>query len=55
MQPGVGRDLETASDFSAATGESEIRNDENVLDLVVQDAEFYYDAFKQVFGGGDLL
>lgn len=55
MQPGVIRDLETASDFSAATGESEIRNDENVLDLVIQDAEFYYDAFKQVFGGGDLL
>jgi hypothetical protein len=28
------------------TNESEIRTDENVLDFVVQDAEYYFDAFK---------
>jgi hypothetical protein len=34
------------SEFSAMTNESEIRTDENVLDFVVQDAEYYFDAFK---------
>ena len=28
------------------TNESDLRNDENVLDFVVQDGEFYFDAFK---------
>ena len=37
--------LETASDFSAQTNESELRTDENILDFKVEDAEFYLDNF----------
>lgn len=28
------------------TNESEIKVDENILDFVVQDAEYYYETFK---------
>jgi hypothetical protein len=37
------------------TNESELRKDENVLDFVLQDAEYYYDAFKQVLDEKELL
>ena len=38
--------LETQSEFSVMTNESDIKTDENVMDFVVQDAEFFYDAFR---------
>ena len=38
--------FETQSEFSVMTNESEIRADENVMDFVVQDAEYYFDAFR---------
>ena len=36
------------------TNESDIRTDENVLDFVIQDAEYYYDAFKQVLDAREM-
>ena len=36
------------------TNESDIRTDENVLDFVIQDAEYYYDAFKQVMDAKEM-
>ena len=48
-------DVEVQSEFSAATNESEVRTEENVLDLVLQDAEFYFDAFRQVLDERELL
>ena len=47
--------FETQSEFSAVTNESEIKTDENCLDLVIQDAEYYYDSFKSVLDPRDLL
>jgi len=46
--------LETQSEFSAVTNESEVKPDENVLDLVIQDAEYYFDAFKTVLDPKEL-
>lgn len=37
------------------TNESEIRADENVMDFVVQDAEYYFDAFRQVLDEKEML
>lgn len=37
------------------TNESEVRSDENVLDFVIQDAEYYYDAFKSVLDEKELV
>lgn len=37
------------------TNESEIRGDENVLDLAIQDAEYYFDAFKNVLDEKELI
>lgn len=42
------------SEFSAITNESEMRNDENILDFAIEDAEFYVDAFDQVPSGSQL-
>jgi hypothetical protein len=42
------------SEFSAVTNESEVRHDENVMDFVIQDAEYYYDAFKSVLDEREL-
>ena len=42
------------SEFSAVTNESEVKHDENVLDFVIQDAEYYYDAFKSVLDEREL-
>lgn len=47
--------MDAESEFSAVTNESEIKPDENVLDLVVQDAEFYFDSFKTVMDDKELL
>ena len=47
--------FETQSEFSAVTNESEIKPDENVLDFVLQDAEFYFDAFKTVLDQKELM
>lgn len=55
---GLGRDqdkFETQSEFSAVTNESEVKPDENCLDLVIQDAEYYYDSFKSVLDPRDML
>lgn len=37
------------------TNESEIKPEENVLDMAVQDAEYYYDAFKSVLDEKEML
>lgn len=34
-------DDDAQSEFSAVTNESECRQDENILDLKIEDAEFY--------------
>ncbi len=47
--------FETQSEFSVVTNESEIRTDENVLDFVIQDAEYYFDSFKQVLDERELI
>ena len=46
--------MEVQSEFSAVTNESEVKHDENVLDFVIQDAEYYYDAFKSVLDEREL-
>lgn len=43
------------SEFSAVTNETEIRTDENVLDFVIKDAEYYFDAFKYVLDERELM
>jgi len=48
-------DLDTQSEFSVMTNESELKTDENVLDFVVQDAEYYFDSFKQVLSERELM
>ena len=56
LAPGANLDLmETQSEFSAMTNESEVRTDENVLDFVVQDAEYYFEAFRQVLDERELM
>jgi hypothetical protein len=37
------------------TNESELKTDENVLDFVVQDGEFYFEAFKQVLDDKEMM
>lgn len=46
--------FEVQSEFSAVTNESEVKPDENVLDFVIQDAEYYFDAFKTVLDPKEL-
>lgn len=46
---------ETQSEFSVMTNESEIRTDENIMDFVIQDAEYYFDAFRQVLDDKEIL
>ena len=46
--------MEVHSEFSAVTNESDVKHDENVLDFVIQDAEYYYDAFKSVLDEREL-
>ena len=46
--------MEVQSEFSAVTNESEIRTDENVLDFVIQDAEYYFESFKSVLDEKDM-
>lgn len=46
--------MEVQSEFSAVTNESDVKHDENVLDFVIQDAEYYYDAFKSVLDEREL-
>ena len=41
-------DVEIADEFSVASQESKIGNDENILDLKVMNADFYLDAFNQI-------
>lgn len=55
LRASVAEKLETQSEFSAVTNESEIRGDENVLDLAIQDAEYYFDAFKNVLDEKELI
>ena len=43
-------EIDAMSEFSTKTNESEIRQDENILDFKVEDAEFYLEAFNQVAG-----
>ena len=38
--------METQSEFSVMTNESEIYINENVFDLIVENGEFYYEAFN---------
>jgi hypothetical protein len=42
------------SEFSAITNEPELRNDENILDFCVEDAEFFHETFKQLPNGNQL-
>lgn len=42
------QDVDAMSEFSVQTNESEIGQNENILDFKVEDAEFYVDAFGQV-------
>ncbi len=37
------------------SNESEIRGNENVLDFAIKDADFYFDAFRQVLDEKELL
>ena len=46
--------FETMSEFSSITNESEIHPEENVLDIALQDAEYYFDAFKSVLNEKEL-
>ncbi|CDW85652.1 protein fantom [Stylonychia lemnae] len=46
---------ETQSEFSVMTNESEIKNTENILDFVVQDAEYNYEAFRQVLDDKEMM
>ncbi len=39
---------ETQSEFSVMSTESELKVDENILDFVIEDAEYYYDSFSNV-------
>lgn len=41
-------DDDARSEFSVNSAESEVLNDENILDFKLMDAEFYTDAFDQV-------
>lgn len=47
--------MDAQSEFSAVTNESEIKPEENVLDMAIQDAEYYYDAFKTVLDEKEML
>ena len=47
--------FETQSEFSAVTNESDIRPEENCLDLVIQDAEYYYDSFRSVLDEKEMM
>jgi len=47
--------METQSEFSVMTNESELRTDENFLDLVVESGEFYYDTFTEVLEERELV
>ena len=41
--PGVVQDFDTQSEFSVITNESEIGKNENVLDFVIENGEFYFE------------
>jgi hypothetical protein len=46
----VGDDAETLTEFSKMTNESDVKKDENILDLKLMAADYFLDAFKQVQG-----
>lgn len=41
-------DEDALSEFSVLSNESEIKNDENILDFKILDAEFYSESFVQI-------
>lgn len=43
------------SEFSVVTNESELRNDENILDFLIEDAEFHENGLKTLPGGNLLV
>lgn len=51
----IGDMYETQSEFSVMTNESEVKTDENVLDFVIQDAEYYFEAFKSVLDEREMM
>jgi protein fantom len=42
--------LETQSEFSQVSCDGEVLPEQNFLDLIIKDAEYYFDSFKSVLG-----
>ena len=43
-------DLETQSEFSIVSYDGDVSQEQNFLDIIVKDAEYYFESFKQVLG-----
>jgi hypothetical protein len=51
---GRGVDIDTQSEFSVMTNESELKTNENILDFVIEGGEFYFEQFRQVLDEREL-